>query len=90
MKLYHGTSTKHYENIKTDGFRIGTWLAQNNWHGLQLAERTATRDGGSPIIIGVELEPTNRVMGREKPSYRYSGEAYRLLSVGRLVCTPII
>ena len=90
MRLYHGTSTKHYKSITIYGFRIGTWLAKNNWHGLQLAERTAKRDGGIPIVIEIDIEPENRIMGREKPSYRYVGEKYSLLSVGEMVFTTII
>ena len=90
MILYHGTSTKHYESIKTEGFRIGAWLAKKDWHGLQLAKRTAKRDGGIPIVLSIEIEPKNRIVGREKPSYRYVGENYNLLSVAKMVYTPII
>jgi hypothetical protein len=65
-------------------------MAKTDWHGLQLAERTAKRDGGVPIVLAIAIEPENRIIGRGKPSYRYVGENYRLLSVSRMVCTPII
>lgn len=78
MKLYHGTSTKHIESIKNNGFVDGTWFALYDWHGWQLANRTAKRDGGEPIILEIEINCNNRIIGRNKPSFRYAGERYSI------------
>jgi len=74
MKLFHGTSSVHVQSL-TDSFKEGTWMTEKSWHALRLAERTAKRDGGIPIIIAVEVnidQDTVRVMGRYAPTYRFN------------------
>lgn len=83
ITLFHGTSDIHLESIKSNLFLKGTWLAGKNWHGLQLAERTVKRDGGKPIVIEIEIDKNNidRVIGRDKPSYRIKSSNYKVIKI---------
>lgn len=83
MILYHGTSTVHIESIRENSFQVGTWFALHSWHGFQLAARTAKRDGGEPCVLEVEIAncSMDRIMGRDKPSFRYKGGYYIIVNI---------
>ncbi len=80
MIIYHGTSTKHVENIINKGFKKKTWFALFEWHAYQLALRTSKRDGGVPCVLEIDITNCERVIGRNKPSFQYNGEKYKILN----------
>jgi len=80
MILYHGTSSVHLDSFKK-GIKKDTWFALYKWYGFQLAERTSKRDGGESIVLEVDIQKVNRIIGRNKPSFQYKGGKYKILNI---------
>lgn len=85
MILYHGTN--NHKPILNGDMNKGTWLASNLSHAYRLAERRTKQRGGKAIIVEIDVSEANidRVVGRNLPTYRFSGDSYKVLSTFRMI-----
>ena len=87
MKLYHGTADA--SPILEGGMAKGTWLAAHRFHAFRLAERRVKDRGGEPLVLEIETNTYDRVEGRDNPTYRFSGGAYKVVAIHSMVRAEI-
>ena len=87
MKIYHGTSDP--TPVLKGAMAAGTWLAGHRFHAFRIAERRAATRGGEPVVLEIETDAYDRVEGRDNPTYRFSGGAYKVNAVHSMERTEI-
>ncbi len=89
MRLYHGTVNK--DPIINGNMADGSWLAGHRFHAFRIAERRARQLGGNPVVVEIEINVNNlrREVGKNLPTYRYSGGFYRPVKIHKMISEEI-